>query len=291
MPKLYLFLATIVVLALIAYLVMAPRFHPEFVNQVAFYPGPEEEGSEKYLKIGDVVGERVMIPVNTRYGDRQISAVFFARPGSRLVTLYSHGNAGSMIGRWPKVKCLLDANSSVLMYDYAGYGKSSGHPSMEAVAADGIAAYDYLEKVKHYKSDQIVLYGESIGGGVSSEIARARKSCGLILDCTFLSPAAWAKKRIGPLNIYPDELLMHPSLNVESLFPDYRGAVLVIKPGHDDVIPTSHSDKLFAVATGYKQMLPLPNSPHGWVEAADMPTYAAGLKEFYQFFTALPAVQ
>ncbi len=284
MVKLYL-IATVVVFALILYLTFAPRFHPEFVNRVAFYPGPEEAGAEQYLKIGAVQAERVMIPVSTRFGDRQISAAFFEKPGAKFVTLYSHGNAGSMLGRWPKVACLLDAGSSVLMYDYAGYGKSPGQASMEAVAADGIAAYDYLAKIKHFKSDQIVLYGESIGGGVSSEIARARDSCGLILDCTFLSPAAWAKKRIGPLNIYPDALLMHPSLNVQSLFPSYKGAVLVIKPGHDDVIPTSHSDTLYAAATGTKQLLDLPTSPHGWVQQADMPLYAAGLKEFYRSLT------
>jgi len=264
-------MAVLAILLLALYLFLAPRFHPDLVNQIAFYPAPEPKDAEEYL--GRYGGERLTI-------DNRISAVFFRNPDSKLVCIYSHGNANSMVYRADKADALKAAGLSVLMYDYSGYGKSLGKPSFSVVAEDGKAVYDYLINTMHYQPNQIVLYGESIGGGVSSEIARHGETLALILDSTFLAPAVWAKDRIAALHIFPEQLILAPSLSVEGLFPDYKGAVLVLKPGHDQVIPTVHSDRLYALAQGAKALVTLPHSPHGIVDGADFDLYRSTLKTF-----------
>ena len=264
-------LAVIACLLLALYLFLCPRFHPDLVNQIAFHPAPEPEDADEYIK--RFGGERLTI-------DKRISAVFFKNVESNLVCIYSHGNADSMVYRAPKAESMKAAGLSVLMYDYSGYGKSLGKPSFSVVAEDGKAVYDYLINAMHYKPSQIVLYGESIGGGVSSEIARHGDSCGLILDSTFLAPATWAKDRIAALHIFPEQLILAPSLSVAALFPAYKSAVLVLKPGNDQVIPTTHSDRLYALAQGQKTLVVLPHSPHGIVDSSDFDLYRNTLKTF-----------
>ncbi len=269
--KLNIIVAVMAFLLLALYFFLAPRFHPDLVNQIAFHPAPEPEDAEIYLK--QFGPERLTI-------DNRISALFFKTAESNLVCIYSHGNADSMVYRAYKAEALRAAGLSVLMYDYSGYGKSLGKPSFNVVAEDGKAVYDYLINTMHYKPSQIVLYGESIGGGVSSEIARHGDSCALILDSTFLAPATWAKDRVAALHIFPEQLILAPSLSVEDLFPAYKHAVLVLKPGNDQVIPTTHSDRLFALAQGQKTLVTLPHSPHGIVDGSDFELYKSTLKAF-----------
>lgn len=264
-------LVVVACLLLFLYLFLAPRFHPNLVNQIAFHPAPEPADAEEYLK--QFAAKRLTI-------DNRISALFFKNPESNLVCIYSHGNADSMVYRAYKAEALRAAGLSVLMYDYSGYGKSLGKPSFSVVAEDGKAVYDYLVNSLHYKPSQIVLYGESIGGGVTSEIARYADSCALILDSTFLAPATWAKDRIAALHIFPEQLILAPSLSVEALFPAYKSPVLVVKPGNDQVIPTTHSDRLFALAQGQKTLVTLPHSPHGIVDSSDFDLYKNTLKTF-----------
>jgi fermentation-respiration switch protein FrsA (DUF1100 family) len=253
------------------YLFLAPRFHPDLVNQIAFHPAPEPPDADSF--IGGYGGERLTI-------DNRLSAVFFKNPDSKLVCIYSHGNADSMIYRAQKADAIKSAGLSVLMYDYSGYGKSLGNPSFSVVIDDGKAVYDYVVNTMHYKPSEVVLYGESIGGGVSSEIARHGETGALFLDSTFLAPATWAKDRLALLRLYPDTLILSPSLSIEALLSTYKGAVLVLKPGTDEVIPTTHSDRLFALAKGQKQIVLLPHSIHGIVDNADFALYRSAMKTF-----------
>ncbi len=268
-------LAGLALLFISIYLFLAPRFHPDLVNQIAFHPCVEPADAEQCLE--HYGGERLTI-------DGRISAVLFKNPQSKLLCIYSHGNADSMIYRSEKAEALKESGMSVLMYDYAGYGKSLGKPSFGVVTTDGCAVYDYVVSELHYQPNQIVLYGESIGGGVSSEIARHGETAALILDSTFLAPATWAKDRLAPLRIYPQELILSPSLSIEALLPNYKGAVLVLKPGNDAVIPTSHSDRNFALAKEHKRLVELPHSPHGIVDGADFELYRTTLKSFISDF-------
>jgi hypothetical protein len=41
-------MAVLAILLLALYLFLAPRFHPDIVNQIAFYPAPEPKDAEEY---------------------------------------------------------------------------------------------------------------------------------------------------------------------------------------------------------------------------------------------------
>src|SRR6266852_3596346 len=86
----------------------------------------------------------------------RLHAWWIGVPQSPLITLYLHGNAGNLTYRFPQIREITAAGSSVLMLDYRGYGKSEGSPSEQGLYADADAAYKYLRD-RGYRARQVVL--------------------------------------------------------------------------------------------------------------------------------------
>jgi pimeloyl-ACP methyl ester carboxylesterase len=102
--------------------------------------------------------------------------------------LFCHGNAGNLSHRLQAVLALRKALSeSVLIFDYPGYGQSDGKPSETGcyVAAD--AAYDWLTQQQGIAPEAVILFGESLGGGVATDLAAWRPHRALVLVKTFTS--------------------------------------------------------------------------------------------------------
>ncbi len=71
---------------------------------------------------------------------------------------------------------------NVLAYDYPGYGTSGGRAS-EQGCYDAIgAAYSWLREEKGIPAEQIVLFGRSVGGGPTIDLAARQPVGGVILD-------------------------------------------------------------------------------------------------------------
>lgn len=101
--------------------------------------------------------------------------------------LYSHGNAGNVSLRPAGAAPLVHRGLGVLLYDYRGYGRSEGTPSEQGTYLDGEAML--AEAIRRAGGpDRVLLYGVSLGGGVSHELAvRHPELAGLITDATFTS--------------------------------------------------------------------------------------------------------
>jgi len=89
---------------------------------------------------------------------------------SSLATLFLHGNAGNITDRARHIQEIAAAGSSILMLDYRGYGKSSGRPSEQGLYRDSEAGLNYLLG-KGYRTEQIIVHGESLGTAVASDVA------------------------------------------------------------------------------------------------------------------------
>jgi len=73
---------------------------------------------------------------------------------------------------------------NVLLFDYRGYGHSEGGLSEEGTYLDAQAAHHWLARRGISK---IIAFGESLGGGIASELALRETVAGLILSSTFTS--------------------------------------------------------------------------------------------------------
>ncbi len=171
---------------------------------------------------------------------------------------FSHGNGGNLSHRDGGMHILRDAfRRSVLIYDYPGYGKSEGRPTEPGVYAAADAAWEWLAQ-KH-APERIVLFGESLGGGVAVELATRHDCAGLVLFSTFESLPKAAKAKIPWM---PCETLMSNRFDNAAKLPGIRTPVFIAHGDADEVIPFGHSQRLFELANEPKRLRTRPGGTH-----------------------------
>jgi len=194
--------------------------------------------------------EDVFIPVDKT---GKIEAWYFpADPGSapsaRQVFLVCHGNAGNISHRLDLCRLLLDAGAGVLVFDYRGYGRSSGHPSEENTYRDAQAAYQWLRQ-KGFAPANIVGYGESLGGAVLAELALREELGGIILQSTFTSVPDLGAQLFPWL---PVRLIAGIKYDTLHKLPRLKIPVLLLHGRQDTIIAFAHAEKNFAAANQRK---------------------------------------
>jgi len=198
------------------------------------------------------------------------------REGSRLVTLFLHGNAGNVTDRAPRMQEIVAAGSSVLIIDYRGYGKSGGRPSEQGLYRDSEAGYAYLLD-KGYRPEQIILHGESLGTAVAIDLASRRPCAALILEAPFTSAsdvAGTVVPFIGPLLVR--------SYNSLPKIRTIRVPKLFLHGDRDETIPLRLGQELFAAAQGPKTFWIIPGAGHNDILETAGAEYRHRLKAFYE---------
>ena len=110
--------------------------------------------------------------------------------------VYFHGNAGKLENRIHKLNHFKDMNVNFLIIAWRGFSGNKGKPTEEGLYTDGISAINWL-KEKGLKEKDIIIYGESLGTGIATQIAQNKDFAGLILETPFTSMIEAAK------NFYP----------------------------------------------------------------------------------------
>jgi hypothetical protein len=169
------------------------------------------------------------------------------------VLLFSHGNGGNISHRLEKLQMLHELNLDILIYDYRGYGMSKGKPSETGLYLDAEAMYAYLLKEKAYEPEQIVAYGESLGGAVAVELAKRHTLHKLIIEGSFSSIKDIARKYFPfiPSFIYKTKFDSIGKIN------DITVPKLIIHSIDDEIIPFKFGVALFDAAAGPKKFIVL----------------------------------
>lgn len=116
-----------------------------------------------------------------------------------IIYLYSHGNSGwlgSVIGSL-NVK-QLSKYGSVFLYDYRGYGRSTGEPTEKGVFADAINVWTFLVDVKKVKPQHIILFGHSLGTSVTAHLMLHLLKCKAVCsECMILQNPFYSMQRMA----------------------------------------------------------------------------------------------
>jgi len=167
-----------------------------------------------------------------------------SREATRANLVFAHGN-GELIDDWlPAMRILADSGFAVLLVEYPGYGHSTGRPSRSTIARAFEEAFDWLAAHPRAGDAPIVAWGRSLGGGVASDLAGRRPVDALILQSTFTSTSAMARRSFVPGFLVRDRFD-----NVEAL-RRYDGPVLIMHGTSDEVIPVEHGRRLSEVREG-----------------------------------------
>ncbi len=186
------------------------------------------------------------------------------RPEQGAVLL-CHGNGGNLSHRggvlthWIK-----EIGVAVLIFDYPGYGQSSGVPSEDGCYAAGESAYDWLCENAKVPAKRIVLYGGSLGGGIATDLASRRPHWALVLVSAFTSFPDMAQNRFPWL---PGRWLVRNRFNNIDKIGRCPGPVFVAHSPQDGLIPFWQGERLYEAASTPKRFFPMPNYHHN-----DLPT-------------------
>lgn len=244
---------------LLFYTILSPVVAMPLYDKLLFHPLKCDDGG--YQPAGKVQRQDLHILVAPKY---QISAWYYKLDNAKGTVLLSHGNGGNMAHRNPIYYALLEQGYSVLTYDYEGYGRSDGSPTIPNCCRDGLAVYDFLEHALKEKPEKIVLYGESLGGGISAQIAKDKVCRGLILQSSFYSLPDLASTKFVYMRLYPRLLFPKNSLETNKVVSakDFSIPVCLITGTEDRVIPETQSEKLFKIIKGKKQMFKVDGAGH-----------------------------
>lgn len=280
-------LAFTMVLAYKVYWFLCPGANEPYLNRVLFHPYKVKEYDETMYKIAGIPGE----DVEFKSSDQAVTlhGVMFRVPAEKYFAIINHGNGGNVYGCKTAIEALVKAGVSVFSYDYRGYGKSQGSPSCRGVVEDAVAAYDLVVNKYKISTSKLIIYGASLGSGVTSELMKLKPdAAAVILDSPFISPEALAKERTPYFNVYPSNLWFKPTLDNKPLVQGEHPPLLIVAAENDSVIPSSHARRLFDMASGSKKLAIFKNSEHCWF-INDRLSYHEAIKDFVNGLRQIPS--
>jgi fermentation-respiration switch protein FrsA (DUF1100 family) len=178
---------------------------------------------------------------------------YFPVEGSAVVAMLCHGNAGNISHRLETAEFLTSIGVNVLLFDYRGYGRSDGKPSEENAYADAEAAYRWLLSDKGFGSEQVIIFGRSLGGAVAVELA-TRVSCrALIVESSFSSVKDLGRRMFPYM---PIGLLLRFEFDSAEKIASLDCPKVICHSPVDEIVPYDLGRKLYEAAA----------EPKTWIE-------------------------
>lgn len=116
------------------------------------------------------------IVLHTADGDTLYSLLVKPEVPVKATVFYFHGNSGNASKWVGHIRSLVDDGFQVCLFDYRGYGKSTGTPTHLNIASDARLWVDSLFRRNDIISTKVVIYGVSIGTQAASLVAREYNS-------------------------------------------------------------------------------------------------------------------
>jgi len=162
--------------------------------------------------------------------------------------VFFHGNAGNLLNRVHKINELNKLDINILLTSWRGFSGNKGKPSEKNLYYDAQQIIDWL-KVQGLDNKDIVLYGESLGTGVATELASKNNFGGIILESPFTSMVDTAKIYYPYL---PVNFLLKDRYDSKSKISDIKTPILIMHGKMDNIVPQQMGLELFEKANNPK---------------------------------------
>ncbi|MEO1621943.1 MAG: alpha/beta hydrolase [Cyanobacteria bacterium J06632_3] len=185
------------------------------------------------------------------------------------VVIYLHGNGSNISDNMERGLRFQRLGAHVLMIDYRGYGQSVGpFPNEQRVYEDAEAAWTHLTQQRQISADDIVIYGQSIGGAIAINLASNHPdAAGLIIESTFSSMRDMVSNNFPGLPwVVPIDWLLTNRFESDKKVRSLPMPILIMHGTTDRVIPFSIGQKLYAALPDNHTALWIENAGH-----SDMP--------------------
>jgi uncharacterized protein len=242
-----------------AYVYLSPAVSMRLYHYILFLPWKYPSGYYDDRAIDDLQPKEVWF---TSRNGKLLHGWYYALDPKAPCVIIHHGQGANLTVLRPWAKIFKDCGTNVLLYDYQGFGKSEGEPSIEALRNDGVAAFDYVRVQENINPSKIINCGESLGTGVAAHVTDKRNCGGLILISPYASLCECAQQRFPPLHIYPRLLFPNPELECRSVLKRIHPPVLIVHGTADPIINVSNSDELYQNALEPKKYIRIEGGGH-----------------------------
>jgi fermentation-respiration switch protein FrsA (DUF1100 family) len=162
---------------------------------------------------------------------------------SKTILLF-HGNAGNLFNRVYKLNELNKLDLNILIISWRGFSGNEGRPTEKNLYHDAKEAVKWLNN-RGVNNKNIILYGESLGTGVATELGKRNIFGGIILESPFTSIAKAAKIYYPYL---PINLLLKDRYDSIKKIQSITTPILIMHGKKDNIIPQNMGLELFEKA-------------------------------------------
>lgn len=194
--------------------------------------------------------------------------------GGNMFHIDAHGSA--------VLPAMADCGVNLAVFDYRGYGRSQGEPTVANMQSDALRIFDF---VNAQAPGKVIVHGQSLGSFVAAYVAQQRPVLGMVLESTATNPADWADANI-PWYVLPFmKLQISPSLGAidnSVAVSKFSGASLVMVGAQDKITPPRLGQRVFdAIPSASKQMLIIAGVGHNGVlkHPASKPAYCKFIQQ------------
>jgi hypothetical protein len=211
-----------------------------------------------------------------------------ARAPRRGSILFLHGNAENISTHIASVAWLPARGFDVLLFDYRGYGRSEGSPSLAGLHLDFDAALATMAARPEPDPDRIVVFGQSLGASLAitalAASPRREQVRALVIEGAFTSYRELAREKLAgfwltwPLQA-PLGLTIDDSYRPIDAIGELAPLPLLIVHGEADrVVPPAHALALYEAAHPPKTLWLVPGAGH--ISAFATPVNRAELVDY-----------
>tara|TARA_B100001029_G_scaffold41904_1_gene32649 strand:+ start:209 stop:1024 length:816 start_codon:yes stop_codon:yes gene_type:complete len=158
--------------------------------------------------------------------------------------LYLHGNAGALENRIHKINHFDGMKVNFLLVAWRGFSGNKGSPTEKGLYQDARSAVKWLND-NGIRNENIIIYGESLGTGVATEIAQNKNFAGIILESPFTSMIEAARSRYP---IFPIRLILKDKYESDKKIKNIKSPILVMHGEVDKIVPFWMGKKMFELA-------------------------------------------
>ena len=184
------------------------------------------------------------VKINTQDGIELMSWHHNKNVNNYKTILFLHGNAGSLENRIHKINHFKDMNINFLLVAWRGFSGNKGTPTEKGLYEDAESAVRWL-KSKGVRENNIIVYGESLGTGVATEIAQNKNFAGIILESPFTSMIDAGKDKYPYL---PVRLLLKDRYESNKKIKNINSPILIIHGKVDNIVPFHMGKKMYELA-------------------------------------------
>ncbi|HSI53513.1 MAG TPA: alpha/beta fold hydrolase [Ramlibacter sp.] len=191
----------------------------------------------------------------------QLSAAHLRLPDPRGVVFFLHGNSGNLMDCLAEIDAFRQVNFDVVMFDYRGYGKSTGCiASEEQLRGDVRYVWEYF--AGQYEGKRIVISGQSLGTALAAGLSAELTAAGRTPDLTMLvSPYSSMRALADELYPWvPSQVLRYP-LHTADHAARVTGPLMLVHGDQDELIGIHHSEAL-CTKVAHAQLLRVEGAGH-----------------------------